>query len=240
MNLIIKNSSNPELKNFFDWLQTNTEKDEVSRWLQGKSIGEVWKKLIENTPAKKSLQNGLLQEQYYLCCYCCCPISNEIDKLVVQENFNIFPVSVEHYSEKETNKDLVFRYDNLHISCKTNASCNLKRNNATLTHVNPQDTNFIKEIILKKTQKKGKDFIALQTNNTNILQEIEVILGLNHDNLQKERAKVVAAIEQTALEIDNDIDKKQKLIEQFCKPNAQGKLYPFSFVAEWYINQNYL
>ena len=239
MNLIIKNSSNPELKNFFDWLQTNTEKDEVSRWLREKSISEVWKKLIENTPAKKSLQNGLLQEQYHLCCYCCCPISNEIDKFVVQENFNTFPVSVEHYLAKETNKELVFWYDNLHISCKTTASCNLKRNNNPLIYINPQNINFVRAILLKR-ETKGKELVILQSNKPDLLQEIEVILGLNHHNLKIERGKVIEAIEKTAKEIDNDVDKKQKLIEQFCTPNQQGKLYPFSFVAEWYINQNYL
>ncbi len=238
MQKINKNPNNEELKDFFAWLQTNIENGTIAKWLEEKSISEVWAKLIQNPPVKKSLQNGLLQEQYYLCCYCCNLVSSDVTKITKDiDGIVTYPITIEHYEPKSNPERKVFIYSNLLASCDTQASCNKKRGNMPLKYLNPQIAETLENINIKTYKKKGIDYVELDSKNQEVKNEIDIILGLNYPELQKLRGEL------TIKRIKNLIEQgaeKEELVTLFCKPNQQGKLYPFSFVAEWYINQNYL
>jgi uncharacterized protein (TIGR02646 family) len=81
---------------------------------EGKSGDEIWAILpsslsqedIEDDYSKKHLRESLVQEQYYVCCYCNMRIKGKP-----------LDTKVEHYLPKEIYRDKTFDYHNLMASC---------------------------------------------------------------------------------------------------------------------------
>lgn len=97
--------------------QESPERDTFEKWKIDSKINEsssdkLWD--LFDTPEneegekinpKRSLQQALLKEQGYICCYC--------GKRITEDN-----VVIEHFFPKTENRDCTFNYYNLHASCE--------------------------------------------------------------------------------------------------------------------------
>ena len=101
-----KIDKNPAPQPFIDWkIQYDTELQTKYENSTGK---EIWDFLLngeEFKPIKQALEDALLEEQGYICCYC----GRKIER---------GKMAVEHFKPKSIHKSSTFDYTNLMASCK--------------------------------------------------------------------------------------------------------------------------
>ncbi|TAD99291.1 MAG: hypothetical protein EAZ97_09190 [Bacteroidetes bacterium] len=254
MKHIKKDSQNPTLKDFNDWIIRHTQNGDIKRWLEGVEFGtsniqEIWKKLHKDSKSWNSLRTTLLEEQGFLCCYCGCSLNfeevrNEKAEILVRT------VTVEHLKskEKDDHQKLIFDYENL-LACDKN--CNQNRGNEELT-VNPLEYDSVIQIELKKETeikagketikrtKTSKSLILLDSQNIDIKKDINT-LDLNRADLKIARGRLLDEIESYAVEYYEKYKEDISRIElegKFCK-RLNGKYKAFAFVSDWYITKEY-
>ncbi len=239
MKLINKQPENPILDSFKNWILLHIENGDFARWFEGLAndtlnVQDVWNKLPKkDKTAWENLRLALLQEQGFLCAYCCCKI--DMKEVKEEDQIITYQITVEHWRAKEKAYEKMFDYTNL-LAC--DKLCNQNRGRELLT-INPLNTEHIEQINLEisKTE-KGNYRISLESQNTDIEQDIKKVLKLNRDDICLKRGKMIKDIDEYAAfyfsTIEQDIPKTD-LEHEFCLPDSNGHYRAFSFVAEWYI-----
>lgn len=106
-------NKNAEPNEFVLWKLANQEK--IDRLIAEEKSGEVlWKEfpsslsqdVVENDFSKAQLREALVQEQFYICCYCNDSIKGEP-----------LDTKIEHFLPKEKYRDRTFDYQNLLAAC---------------------------------------------------------------------------------------------------------------------------
>lgn len=95
------------------WREANAE--DIQRLInEGKTGDDLWnifpsslaREVVENDYSKAQLRQALLEEQFFICCYCNDEIKDDSNR-----------TKVEHFLPKETFLDDTFNYGNLHLAC---------------------------------------------------------------------------------------------------------------------------
>lgn len=195
----------------------------------------VWKRLQNEdwtpnwdalrSPEKPVLNDALLREQGYICCYCGMEIS--------KENSHI-----EHFKPRSIYPHLELEYTNLLVSCQRKRTspehCGYKKDDwyDEQLMVSPLEANcadffsYTESGKIQATDDPNKQAAAATT----IAQ-----LGLNIDKLIALRQ---VAIEEILEGIDELTKEEiQKLIEDYEKPDGDGKYSPFCAAIIYKLNQ---
>ncbi len=232
MQTIVKNQ---EPSSFNEWKMIQLPHD-WSINCQGKS-SSFWEKLKKfEKGVFKEIQESLLREQGFLCCYC----STEIG-LHDPENKKC-SISIEHLKAKDTNCELTFDYRNLLASCQWTGNCNLKRKNTPLRKLNPLNEEIVKQLYFKKDK---KNFI-LTSDDEDLTADIET-LNLNHSDLSKTRKEIFTELKLNINESfenckDEEEQKKalQLLYEKYSQKDADtGKFIPYSSFRIWVLKSKF-
>ena len=227
MQYIRKNKDNEPVE-FQDWKTQNLSLD----WQN--QAAKYWKELQSETAVFKKLQEALLKEQGYLCCYCCVSISNQNTELVRDQ---VKRISIEHHQEKTNFPANTFDFENLLASCNSQGSCNLKRNNQVLI-LNPCHEEITKQVFLERN---GKN-IKLKSLDNTFENEINEVLNLNHSGLLAARRQMVAQVLQEINDLTdqgkNGVEIKSELLAKY-ENVENGKYQTFAFVAIWVISRHF-
>lgn len=139
----------------------------------------------ENIPTsvRSTLQDSLLKEQGYLCCYCM--------KRIVATS-----MSVEHWKPRSKFPELALDYDNLLAVCDGNQGqspkdqhCDTQKGNKTLS-LNPADPNHASRLKIRYLPSTGK----IESADCQLAQEIDSVLNLNHALLLASRKEVISRV----------------------------------------------
>jgi uncharacterized protein (TIGR02646 family) len=216
MQHIPKNTDN-EPTDFQNWKVRKAEKHDL--------LGNiaVWEDFRADTRIKDVVQEALLKEQGYICCYCC----SEIDES---------KISIEHFNPKSIcPKTDVLDFLNLLASCKSKGSCNERRNDKNLS-LNPCQEDAVSQVYFERNKK----FIHLKSDNPTFQQEIDNVLNLNHSGFGearnakiKETKEAIAELETKGLLEEEDW---QNLYQQFTQ-KENGKYPHFTPLTLWYLNR---
>ncbi len=105
-------NKNTEPNEFVLWKSANQEK--IDKLISGGKSGDVlWKEfpsrlsrdVVENDYSKAQLRVALVQEQFYICCYCNDSIKGDSK------------TKIEHFLPRAKYKDVIFDYQNLIAAC---------------------------------------------------------------------------------------------------------------------------
>lgn len=157
------------------------------------------------------LQNALLEDQGYLCCYCMSQINKENMK-------------VEHWKPRRYTS-FIFDFDNLFAACKgdfcTDFHCDTKKADDEIT-IHPADLKNDCEKIIDYSLATGKLTYPEAYQN-----EIEVTLNLNNKILISNRLAALDAVLSVlkAKKFNKSFIEKQ--IEKFENTNSAGKFQPY-------------
>jgi uncharacterized protein (TIGR02646 family) len=176
---------------------------------------KAWKDYRETEGAAfraiNELQNALLEDQGYLCCYCMSQINKENMK-------------VEHWKPRRYTS-FIFDFDNLFAACKgnfcTDKHCDTKKDEDEII-IHPADLVNNCETIIGYSLATGKITYPIAYK-----RDIETILNLNNKVLISNRLAALSAV-MSVLNIKN-FNKAfiQKQIIKFENTNAEGKFEPY-------------
>jgi uncharacterized protein (TIGR02646 family) len=210
------------------YIKKSEEPQSFTAWK--KLANDDWQPIWDNfsKPQKIDVHDSLLQEQGFICCYC--------GRRITRENSHI-----EHLKPRKTYQNLALEYTNLLASCqrererKEPLHCGSKKDEWYDEHlmVSPLDINcseffrYTEDGQILATEILGKESAANTTINK---------LGLNIDKLQTMRSQAIEAIFEGFEELTDD--EKQKLLQGFSQPDAQGYYEEFG-TAITYLLQSY-
>ncbi len=157
------------------------------------------------------LQNALLQEQGYLCCYCMSRISKE-------------KMKVEHWKPRRYTAS-IFDFDNLFAACEgnfcTDKHCDTKKDYHEIT-IHPADTKNNCENIIDYGLASGK-----LTYPEAYKADIETLLNLNNKVLISNRLAVLGAVQKVLTAKKYKKTEIQKLILKFSTKDKSGKFQAY-------------
>ena len=210
----------------------SNEPDSFKAWKVKHPNATTWKSFTKNVKEKKELQDALLKEQGYLCCYCCRSITNATKK---EEP------TVEHFELKALYPDKTFDYANLLVSCNAAKTCNKGRGEKILT-LNPCKTEDISQISFEEKTEEvaGKEITGFFVVSSNDIfnYEINNVLNLNEKHLLKDRTKkVVEKVEEDIENYENLGLDPSELELKYTQKNRQHKYPTFAPLALWYLNR---
>ncbi|NOQ35418.1 MAG: TIGR02646 family protein [Methylococcaceae bacterium] len=176
-----------------------------------------------------NLRKNLLEEQGYVCCYCMSRIACKNSK-------------IEHFKPQEEYRDRQINYQNLFIACEGkdniqgNEHCDTKKADKELSAVNL--LTHIEESIAYKTMGK------IYSDNPEIDDEINTILGLNNDVLIRNRRQAYS-------DLINNMKRRlgsegwtraslQKEIDKYTDKNPKGKYAPYFSMLLFFLNKKML
>lgn len=157
---------------------------------------------------KAKLKEALLQEQYYLCCYCCAQITMESSH-------------IEHFRPKgkQGYEKLSLAYENMHACCKVKGQCGDKKG-----------SNFDEKLMISPLSREcetsysfGVGGEILVSCNEGPAEYTKELLDLNSERLKNARRAAMWAAEVFDVE---DEQERQNLIAEYSTPEA-GELVPF-------------
>jgi uncharacterized protein (TIGR02646 family) len=217
MQHIPKNTDN-EPTDFQNWKVRKAEKHDP--------LGNiaVWEDFRADTRIKEVVQEALLKEQGYICCYCC----SEIDESTI---------SIEHFNLKSIcPKTDVLNFQNLLASCKRKGNCNEKRNDKNLS-LNPCQEEAVSQVYFER---KGR-YIHLKSDNPIFQQEIDKVLNLNHSGFGAARNAKIEEIKEVIAKLETEGLLKEKedwqdLYQQFTE-KENGKYPHFAPLALWHLKK---
>jgi uncharacterized protein (TIGR02646 family) len=202
---------------------------------------KAWKELARTTPnwgysylqnpEKKELHEALIREQGYICCYCGMRITRESSH-------------IEHLKpQSTTDPDLTLEYTNLLASCqrerepKKPVHCGIAKDDwydedLIVSPLTPNCTDFF--IYTDDGQILATDAIEKKAAATTTIER----LCLNIPKLIAMRKEV---INKLLADIDELTDEeKQKLIQGFEQPDANGRYDEFCAVIAYILNQYFI
>lgn len=116
---------------FLQWKEENI--GAINNWIEddSKKPSIIWDELgqtfnihretqIESVSVRNDLLNSLFSEQHGLCCYCGNNIKRELDN---NGNWKYKEYAIEHFKAKNSNRTLIFDYNNLMLCCKESTKC---------------------------------------------------------------------------------------------------------------------
>lgn len=214
---------------------------------------EEWQPTYDKlqNPEKKAVRRSLLEEQGYICAYCCSEIKDD-NRTTVIEHF--IP-----QSDKELGESNQLNYKNLFASCdgtltddkskKAIYCCDESKkdqfrnpDNPIITVIKPTETNengFTCEQAFAYTMRGGifeKEGNFKETANYSIQ-----VLNLDNNELQKQRGEVINFLFEDIDEgqfFDFREDEVQILKQRYASKN-DGKFIPFCQIVLYFLNQYY-
>jgi len=213
------------------YIQKNNPPKELSHWkAKQKPLGVNYDYDNLPDPPKTIVHDSLLQEQGYICCYCCCQIK--------RKNSHI-----EHLEPQSQSKDdpaLTIDYTNLLASCGSQKDwpdhCGNKRKNLAIkiSPLKPTCESFF------KYEGSGR-ILPLKQEDTQKEKDAEdtiKVLGLNNDFLIKAREETIDFLQETFENLEISEYQKNKLAEKLLRLN-EGKYEAFCPVISYYLKNYY-
>ncbi|MDF0554117.1 retron system putative HNH endonuclease [Kamptonema sp. UHCC 0994] len=214
------------------YIKKRVEPKDFGHWKAKAKTGKNYGYSLLNDPTKGILHDSLMQEQGYICCYCCQRIASKTSHI---EHLN--PQNPENKSDSNT--DLSLDYNNMLASCGSDKHwpkhCGNKKGNQPI-NISPTQTNC-------------EDFFSYTGNGemrspiNNNLEQAEAakktieILGLNDYNLQQSR---IQALDFLKLQLQGltptQISRKAQQIRDL---DAQGQYLPFWSAVSYYLKKYY-
>jgi hypothetical protein len=194
------------------------------------------------------VQNTLASETGFVCCYCQKTLETRIDKY----DRNRVIVEIEHFKPKsifksnvgqvevcgklENNQDLRIDYNNLLATCQTSGRCGNLKDDTILCHIpNPATTKTKDFPKFRYSLQNGK--IQPPRNHPELKNELETVLGLNQENLYKNRLKTWLGVRGTIKKQvkisklhtggNNEIDYVKTLISKYDNRKTNGHFHQF-------------
>lgn len=204
---------------------------------------KIWKALARTTPnwgysylqnpEKRELHEALIREQGYICCYCGMRITRESSH-------------IEHLKPQSIpNPDLTLEYTNLLASCqrerepKKPVHCGIAKDDwydedLMVSPLKPNCTDFF--IYTDDGQILATDAIEKKAAATTTIER----LCLNIPKLIAIRKEVIKKL-WADIDIDELTDEeKQKLIQGFEQPDADGRYEEFCAAIAYILNQYFI
>ncbi|MDJ0734977.1 MAG: TIGR02646 family protein [Nostocaceae cyanobacterium] len=208
-------------------IQKSEEPESFTNWKQ--QANEDWQPYwdILRNPEKGCLDQSLLQEQGFICCYC--------NRRIGKENSHI-----EHLKPRTHYPDLALKYTNLLASCqrererKEPLHCGAKKDEWYDEHlmVSPLDANCTE--FFRYTE-DGQILPTEIIDKKDAAKTTIEKLDLNIDKLKNMRSQAIEAI----LEGFGDLSdaEKQMLLQGFSKPDSNGQYGEFCEAISYIIQQ---
>lgn len=170
---------------------------------------------------KDNLRDKLLEEQGFICCYCMNRIAFRNSK-------------IEHFKPRSIFRIEQLDYSNLFVAClggqgksPNNQTCDTKKGNGILENI------YLLENIEKYIEYKKDGFIF--SENSDIDEELNEILNLNHKILQKNRKKALEEL-RTNLK-DWKISTLKSNLNKYKNKNSKGKYRPYCEMIVYFLNK---
>ncbi len=213
------------------YIKKGEEPESFKTWKQIARTTPNWGYTYLQNPEKRELHEALLREQGYICCYCGMRITRESSH-------------IEHLIPQSTpDPELSVDYTNLLASCqrerepKKPIHCGVAKDNwydenFMVSPLNPNCTDFFiytNDGQILETETPDKKAAAIQT-----IERLRLdISKLN--NMRKE------VIKNLLVDIDELTDEeKQKLIQGFEQPNANGQYQEFCGAIAFILKQYFV
>jgi len=172
---------------------------------------------------KDELREQLLQEQGFICCYCMNRVEFRNSK-------------IEHFNPRSLFREEQLDYHNLFIAClggeghtSNKQSCDTKKGNNQLKHIN------LLSDIEKSIEYKKDGFIY--SNNSDIDNELNQILNLNHKLLKNNRKE---ALNQLLIDLKKrgwNISTLKSNLEKYKHKNSKGKYRPYCEMIVYFLTK---
>ena len=204
------------------------EPDEFTEWKQKYPEATFRGKSSLSGKDKKVVQNALILEQGYVCCYCGIRISSIADGAIE----HIIPISEDGRKQLD--------YNNMGLSCLAAVGrpkshyqhCDAFKGDKLLP-ITPYEDGCNDHFWFTE---EGQ--IACSSDDTEGIETIKV-LNLNAGRLQNMRRETLKGIKNFCQSIDGTTEEGQKQIseiaEKFAKRDADGRFEPFFFVILSYL-----
>ncbi|TKJ93279.1 TIGR02646 family protein [Paenibacillus sp. CFBP13512] len=170
---------------------------------------------------KCELKESIITEQNYVCCYCGVEVSIENSH-------------IEHHKPKDRFPKMELAYENLLVSCNSKSHCGHKKANWYVE--NETVSPLAKDCNLKFKYTEDGQIIASNDKDSCTTNTI-MNLGLNIAKLNAIRSKIIEGI-MYLIEQEENIS-LEDLIDEYSKPNADGKLYSYNQVIIGVLKDNY-
>lgn len=217
------------------YIKKRVEPQELGHWkakAKQQSVGVNYDYQNLPDPPKGIVQDSLMREQGYICCYCCQRIATDTSHI---EHLNPQNPALKN----ESDPDLSLDYKNMLASCGSDKHwpkhCGNKKGNQAIK-VSPIQPNC--EVFFSYT---GRGEIRPQANNT--VEQVEAaqqtieILGLNDYDLKEGRTQ---ALEFLRLQFQGltttQVSKRAKQIRNW---DAQEQYQPFWSAVSHYLKKHY-
>ena len=202
-------------------IQKNPEPIELRNWKkQQQTIGVNCNYENLQNPEKRIVRESLLEEQGYLCCYCCGGI--------VKDSHHI-----EHFAaQSKTDDALSVDYNNLLASCGSqkywppHCGNHRKNNEIPISPLDPDCESYF-------TYDSNGNIKAVEDHpkQQDAQETIDIVLNLNHYDLVKSREGVLETV------IDLSDAEASELLQSCLKRDTEGKFTPYCVVMAYYIRQ---
>ncbi|HAA27510.1 MAG TPA: TIGR02646 family protein [Cyanobacteria bacterium UBA8553] len=212
------------------YIKKGEEPESFKTWKVLARTTPNWSYSYLQNPEKRELHNALLREQGYICCYC--------GMRIARENSHI-----EHLKpQSATDPDLSVEYTNLL------ASCQREREPKKPVHCGvAKDDWYDENLMVSPLQQNCTDFF-IYTDDGQILEtdtsEKKAAAATTIDRLCLNIPKLIAMRKEVInnLLADIDIDEltdedRQKLIQGFEQPDADGRYEEFYGAIAYILNQ---
>ncbi|MBP0016876.1 MAG: TIGR02646 family protein [Cyanobacteria bacterium SBLK] len=210
-------------------IHKNPEPSELISWKQQQqAIGVNCNYESLQNPHKRKVHESLLNEQGYLCCYCCRSIVRNSSNIEHKQDGS----HIEHFAaQSKTDDALSVAYHNLHASCGSQEHwphhCGNYRKNERIP-ISPLDPDC--ESYFTYNSNGNIRAVADHPKQQEVQKTIDV-LNLNHYDLAKSREELL----DTLISLS---DAEASELFQFClKRNSEGKFEPYCAAMADYIQQ---
>ncbi len=126
---------------------------------------------------KKVIREALLKEQGHICAYCMRRISLDLN------NYHKPKIEIEHYLSQDNFPNKTLNYQNMLGVCNGNLSgishCDKSKDNKSLKTLNPLKFKTSEQLINYKLNGE----IVSKSNNSDVEEDINIILNLNNEQL---------------------------------------------------------
>jgi uncharacterized protein (TIGR02646 family) len=212
------------------YIQKTSEPASFTEWKlqETKNSQPNWNELRK--PEKPIVEDALLKEQGYICCYC--------ESRVSKENSHI-----EHLQPKSKYPDLMFEYGNLLASCQRGSEYPPPKP----SHCGPHKDNWYdKHLLVSPLDETCTDFFRfteageiLPTHDLSKATAAKTTiekLGLNIDKLRRQRRKVIEAILDSEFDQFTEAD-KQKNLKDYSQLDENGRYKEFCSAVIYLLKQ---
>lgn len=204
------------------YIRKENEPQEFTEWkAQQKSIGVNSDYKSLPNPEKGLVQQSLLNEQGYICCYCCMRIKKNTSH-------------IEHLDpQSKTDADLSVEYNNMLASCGSYENwpkhCGNKKKNSRI-EVSPLQANC-EDFFIYSSNGEIEPANHLNQQEASKARTTIDIVGLNDEDLKQARINALDALQGITKE------QAEKLAQVCMQRNAQQQYQPFCTAVLYYLKR---